>query len=37
MLFLVQMVEPLEAPFLQNDGWELFWERDDIFEIQQQL
>ena len=27
--------EPLEAPFLQNDGWNLFWERDDIFEIQQ--
>ena len=26
---------PLEAPFKKGDGWELFWQRDDLFEIQQ--
>ena len=26
---------PLEAPYKRNDGWELFWQRDDLFELQQ--
>mgnify|MGYP001031686961 CR=1 FL=1 len=26
---------PVEAPFKKDDGWNLFWQRDDLFEIQQ--
>ena len=29
--------DPLEAPFKRNDGWDLFWQRDDLFEIQQMI
>ena len=26
---------PVEAPYKKDDGWNLFWQRDDLFEIQQ--
>lgn len=28
---------PKEAPYKKGDGWELFWQRDDLFEIQQKI
>ena len=26
---------PVEAPYKKDDGWNLFWQRDDLFEVQQ--
>ena len=28
---------PKQAPYKKGDGWELFWQRGDIFEIQQRI